>query len=617
MEKEKEKESLHRPPPPNSLPTIQGEVLSEEEEEEKVEEEKVEEEAVVAPPVESKKEENEENSKKEPEAAPVDCVVEESGMVTVKEEIEGSKDSVLKEVNEDNSKKEPESEAVNDDVDVNVDVNVGKEEEKKNPIHVVQETTPKKKKKFGVKDFLFPPSHYDGGLFESFLVVGVPRKAAESDPHKVYDPEILYSFPPSDNASQNTILQSAAKFCFPEQLRVRKVVRTPSSSTLNQIIHGSDQAFSKRHVFCFNAVEDSYHWGICLVKEELLSMPLSFLGQLSSAMETINKAQSYLACERAYCLISRYPLFEAHYEILLSLLARERAYRFTISSNPPSSPALEELKTIFALKVDRNKDVELVLDLFSRHFDVELPLSKSNAFLDDHFAELIVQSTFPCLFQRLSLPNILRVFNAVALCKQVIIRSKERGVASAACLAVSMCCRPLRWEGILIPVLPESMKTVLSAPVPYLIGLSSPNIKLNPNEISVDGVVCDIDVDKVYIMSKYPLLPAYEQLHSNLKLVCGKSFSRTSNSSSFRNAFDALPEQKSTSLQCFVCFKSYTSWLTGKVTEHFKSSDPPPKNPKELRQSFLPGVTQQNRPFVDAFLSNQNFAVWCQSKFFE
>lgn len=55
---------------------------------------------------------------------------------------------------------------------------------------------------------------------------------------------------------------------------------------------------------------------------------------------------------------------------------------------------------------------------------------------------------------------------------------------------------------MLIPVLPESMQQVLSAPVPFVIGMSfSHPLKLE--EINLDGVICDVDSDKVLLLSLF------------------------------------------------------------------------------------------------------------------
>ncbi len=123
----------------------------------------------------------------------------------------------------------------------------------------------------------YPIAGSQCALFEAFVVVGVGRDAPASDTPQ--DAEILYCFPSSyDCAANKAKLSNAAKFALAEQVRVRGVARSYSNSALNKLMHGSDHAFARRHVFCFNNPDGTYEWGACLIKDELLSMPASFLG---------------------------------------------------------------------------------------------------------------------------------------------------------------------------------------------------------------------------------------------------------------------------------------------------------------------------------------------------
>lgn len=83
------------------------------------------------------------------------------------------------------------------------------------------------------------------------------------------------------------------------------------------------------------------------------------------SMESLLKSQSFVAAERAYCLISRYPLFEVHFEILLSFLARERAFRFS-STQKTESASVEELKQILDIDTKRSskEKVQLKVELY-------------------------------------------------------------------------------------------------------------------------------------------------------------------------------------------------------------------------------------------------------------
>lgn len=491
-----------------------------------------------------------------------------------------------------------------------------------------------RKERFQIRDVLFPPATYKGGLIEQFLVVGVPHTSSKASSSAKLEAEILFSYPSApdggrssrSSSSSSSSSGSVESFCFPEGITIRSVQRSYSGSALNQLVHGSDQAFSRRHVFCFTSPSDgSYMWGVCLVKEELLSNPPSFLVTESVPDESPNKEvdesqrrssgstsdKPYLAADRCYCLITRYPLFSLHYDVLLSVLACERAYRLSGRIDQESSPALDEIKSVSSVILDRNINCPVSLDLFSRQIRMDIPFQDCAPDLDKYFADVILQQSFPVMLQKLSVQNILRIFNTAVLCKQVLVRSRFCGVASAICLATSLLLRPLRWEGILVPVLPHSMQTALMAPVPFIIGITSTTIKIE--ELNLDGILVDADFDKVYFTSKFPVLPASNQLYNNVAPLVTKSFPQHSRTS-HRPAFDPSADQKAASLQVASCFKAFNTWLIGKLMIHIDSNSDI-TNTKALRASFLPSVTPQNREFVQGWLQSQHVSVFLEHEF--
>ena len=57
--------------------------------------------------------------------------------------------------------------------------------------------------------------------------------------------------------------------------------------------------------------------------------------------------------------------------------------------------------------------------------------------------------------------------------EQVLGSSLNRTSALAAALAVPLLA-PLRWQSLLLPILPHKLLSFLEAPVPYIIGLPKP-----------------------------------------------------------------------------------------------------------------------------------------------
>ena len=420
------------------------------------------------------------------------------------------------------------------------------------------------KKRFESRDVLFPPVSCVTSVIDFFMIVGLREETLQQR-----DPDIFFSYPSGIDERR---LKTAAKFCFPERVGSRRVRRSASNSSLNQLIHGSDQAFSRRHVFCVTASDGSFEWGTVLVKEELLAFLPSVLaenGQMTLTELLEKGGAEFGAADRAYCVVSRFPLFGLHFDMLLSVLSHERSMRLLSSPSNRASSVLDELDRALAARIDRTINQSLRFDLFSRQISIDLPFADLGDGLDGFFCEYVLQLAMPTLLHRLSIPNLLRVFNAALLCKQILFRSRFTGVASAVTLAASLLIRPLRWEGILVTVLPYSMKTALQAPVPFIIGIAGHSIRLD-EDISIDGILVDVDVDKVYTLSKFPVLPAAQQLTNNLSPILARFFPHQQNVSA-RPPLDPSADQKLASLQAFSCFTAYGKWLIGKLIIHLDS----------------------------------------------
>lgn len=134
-------------------------------------------------------------------------------------------------------------------------------------------------------------------------------------------------------------------------------------------------------------------------------------------------------------------------------------------------------------------------------------------------------------------------------------------------------------------------------------------------------------------MSKFPVLPAAQQLSNNLSPILARFFPHQQNVSS-RPPFDPSSDQKMASLQvmerelfvlllisqitfvckAFSCFTAYGKWLIGKLIIHL-DSDSSICSAKQLKESFLLTVTSGNRAFVFAWLDTQHMSVYLEQEF--
>eukprot|EP00899_Mesostigma_viride_P012489 jgi/Mesvir1/21240/Mv06672-RA.1 len=195
------------------------------------------------------------------------------------------------------------------------------------------------------------PQH---ALFEHFVVVGLPpstngadiyqdakaamrRSHSQVKPHRApllptYEPEILFKYP----AGKKLCADHVASFCFPFGAQPFPVERTPSMSHINEVVFGQrylDEEESS-YIFLLQSGESAPLYGVCMVVNEMLNHPPG-VARPKDALKDTSCASSmplsrYLvASPRCYCLLTYYPFFDLHFEVLASILAQERLIRIT------------------------------------------------------------------------------------------------------------------------------------------------------------------------------------------------------------------------------------------------------------------------------------------------
>ena len=104
------------------------------------------------------------------------------------------------------------------------------------------------------------------------------------------------------------------------------------------------------------------------------------------------------------------------------------------------------------------------------------------------------------LFRCLSIPNIITLFEYVLAESRIILLSSHTAMLQLASGALTSLLYPLKWCGVLIPVLPERLVQALEAPCPYIAGVERRYEKLElPQED-----FCIVDLDENTIESTEP-----------------------------------------------------------------------------------------------------------------
>ncbi|XP_021279509.1 uncharacterized protein LOC110413126 isoform X3 [Herrania umbratica] len=149
-------------------------------------------------------------------------------------------------------------------------------------------------------------------------------------PLPTFEPQILFRYPPGKRLAMR--LKDLAAFCFPGGVKARLLERTPSFSDLNELLYGQEHLGRDDLAFTFSlkVAGNATLYGVCLHVSELVQRQPGILGGTSPISLSSGACSRFMvSAPRCYCLLTRVPFFELHYEMLNSIIAQERLNRIT------------------------------------------------------------------------------------------------------------------------------------------------------------------------------------------------------------------------------------------------------------------------------------------------
>lgn len=144
------------------------------------------------------------------------------------------------------------------------------------------------------------------------------------------EPQILFKYPPGKRLAMR--LKDLAAFCFPGGIKAQLLERTPSLSDLNEIIYGQEHLGRDdlSFIFSLKVADNATLYGVCLHVMEIVQRPPGILGASSPLSHSAAGCNRFLvSAPRCYCVLTRVPFFELHYEMLNSIISQQRLNRIT------------------------------------------------------------------------------------------------------------------------------------------------------------------------------------------------------------------------------------------------------------------------------------------------
>ncbi|KAE8681744.1 alcohol dehydrogenase class-3 [Hibiscus syriacus] len=175
-------------------------------------------------------------------------------------------------------------------------------------------------------------------------------------PLPTFEPQMLFKYPPGKSLAMRT--KDLANFCFPGGVKGRLLERTPSLSDLNELLYGQEHLSIDDSAFIFKLEGNATIYGVCLHVLELVQRQPGILGVTSPPRSSGACCQFMVSAPRCYCLLTKVPFFELHYEMLNSIIAQERLNRITEFVNEMSLSLNDYVPSATKLDEEMNDNAE-------------------------------------------------------------------------------------------------------------------------------------------------------------------------------------------------------------------------------------------------------------------
>ncbi|CAG0924852.1 unnamed protein product, partial [Notodromas monacha] len=170
-------------------------------------------------------------------------------------------------------------------------------------------------------------------------------------------------------------------------------------------------------------------------------------------------------------LTSRHGTTDGQMQTFLTLVARKQM---------PSPGQSISLPSIGAVLRNASPDVSPTLQVINGHHASPSINSSSspnngNAMITRALDERLEESDIAALVETLDHGLLMKIYGAVLLERKILLVSTSMKRLSSCVQGLSGLLYPFSWEHVLVPILPLSLKDVVTAPSPFLIGLLLPS----------------------------------------------------------------------------------------------------------------------------------------------
>ncbi len=188
---------------------------------------------------------------------------------------------------------------------------------------------------------------------------------------------------------------------------------------------------------------------------------------------------------------------------ILALSGRNGPVNFTTSSSPSLTINDTKSKDIADCSVDsmrgRSTSQSMVSDIVPQEVHavidgyVDPSEDKPEGFVVNlSLLPSVDEIAAAIMFSYLNSSIIFKLVNLLLMEKSLVICGKQRGIVSLVALAVKNLILPFRWEGVFVPLVPDSARELFGAPVPFILGTT---ISPRDSDVSPNSAILHLQED--------------------------------------------------------------------------------------------------------------------------
>eukprot|EP00579_Thalassiosira_antarctica_P013794 CAMPEP_0201947094 /NCGR_PEP_ID=MMETSP0903-20130614/54759_1 /ASSEMBLY_ACC=CAM_ASM_000552 /TAXON_ID=420261 /ORGANISM="Thalassiosira antarctica, Strain CCMP982" /LENGTH=1385 /DNA_ID=CAMNT_0048490219 /DNA_START=26 /DNA_END=4183 /DNA_ORIENTATION=+ len=326
-----------------------------------------------------------------------------------------------------------------------------------------------------------------------------------------FQPQITARYPLEDHEDNPLLPESITAFCFPSGKI--PIIASEGNDTANNM--------PKVHYFVTTGESGQKMYGTCLTVWEGHDVTLE---EKKKSIDSSSSITQSVYLPKCLVILSMHPYLVAFREYLTQLHRQSKMA-------PPTNGESNMIGSIISTTNTSNSTLKQVLTLpierYITNFCSELPAPPPGSFqvqttiLDSvisiwsppHNMPIAwVSLPFSHLFQCLDVENVLKVWTALALERQVLVTSTQLSLLTTCCEILLSLLFPMKWSHAYIPVLPHFLVPILSAPMPFLCGIDKRHLASAMDDLSDECIVVDLDKNMVSLGVKtapLPRLPKY------------------------------------------------------------------------------------------------------------